>query len=619
MAQLIPSYGTCQQKMNAGERRFASRLIDLLEEDYLCWYDIPLGKKRRYPDFIILHPARGILFLEVKDWKFENIRHLSHQTADVLCETGLKTLSNPIEQARQCGYQVVQMLERDVQLQQSLGQHKGKLCFPYGYGAVLTNITRKQINDAIAEEFRSKVLPDHLLICKDEMTESTSAEIFQQKLWGMFNYQFGSKLTLPQIDRIRWHLFPEIRLEGVQTGFFAAEAEGSDSGERLSAAIPDIVQIMDMQQEQLARSLGDGHRVIHGVAGSGKTLILGYRCLHLAEALHKPILVLCFNITLASRLRAFIGERGLAGKVQVYHFHDRCGEMLRAYHVDLINSRAPIWERQVESVIAAVARGMIPTGQYGALMIDEGHDFEPQWLTLVTQMVDPDTNSLLLLYDDAQSIYKRKSAMKFSLASVGIQAQGRTTVLRLNYRNTREILNFAYQFAKDYFAHSDNQDIPLIEPQAAGKNGAAPVVRCFESLAHEVDYIVRCVEDWSHRGKRWRDIAILYPGGSAGKFMAEKLKARAIPFAWLAKSDYKRQYDPDADRVNLMAIPSSKGLEFDTVVILDGSYVQSASAGEEHPVEEGRRLYVGFTRAKERLLVSYHRDNAIGTGLANLR
>ena len=39
---------------------------------------------------------------------------------------------------------------------------------------------------------------------------------------------------------------------------------------------------MDLQQEQLARSLGDGHRVIHGVAGSGKTLILGYRAEQLA-------------------------------------------------------------------------------------------------------------------------------------------------------------------------------------------------------------------------------------------------------------------------------------------------------------------------------------------------
>ena len=30
--------------------------------------------------------------------------------------------------------------------------------------------------------------------------------------------------------------------------------------------VPDIVRVMDLQQEQLARSMGEGHRVIHGVA-----------------------------------------------------------------------------------------------------------------------------------------------------------------------------------------------------------------------------------------------------------------------------------------------------------------------------------------------------------------
>ena len=40
---------------------------------------------------------------------------------------------------------------------------------------------------------------------------------------------------------------------------------------------------MDLQQEQLARSMGEGHRVIHGVAGSGKTMILGYRAQYLAK------------------------------------------------------------------------------------------------------------------------------------------------------------------------------------------------------------------------------------------------------------------------------------------------------------------------------------------------
>ena len=618
MASLIPSLNSCLSRMTSGEKRFARRLESLLEDDYLCWYDIPLGAKRRYPDFIVLHPSRGILFLEVKDWKGSTLKRLTHTHADILTPTGLKTVANPIEQARQCSYQVLNVLERDPQLQQIMGNHKGKLCLPYGYGVVFTNITRKQLDDNIPEERRSNLLPSHLLICQDEMTESADAEEFQSRLWGMFNYKFGNKLTLPQIDRVRWHLFPEIRIGSEQTDLFGAadaESETEEPQPSLVDSMPDIVEIMDLQQEQLARSLGEGHRVIHGVAGSGKTMILGYRCLYLAEALSKPILVLCFNITLAATLRNFISSRGIADKVQIYHFHDWCGEQLRSYNVDTLKSDAPVWERQVESVIAAVDKGDIPGGQYGALLIDEGHDFEAEWLRLVSQMVDPDTNSLLLLYDDAQSIYKRQAKLKFSLASVGIKAPGRTTILRLNYRNTREILDFAFRFAKDYLKQSEGSEIPMVEPQAAGLSGDKPVVKHQENLDAEVAYIVRCLRSWNERGRAWKDIGILYPGGSAGKKMAEAMQSAGIPHFWLASSAYKKKYQPTEDKVSLMPIPSSKGLEFDTVVILDSSFVPKRTKDDEDQmVDDVRKLYVGITRAKKHLLVSYHRENAVSEG-----
>ncbi len=616
MAELIPSLNTCLPKMTAGEKRVARRLLDLLEDDYLIWYDIPLGKNRRYPDFIIMHPSRGVLFLEVKDWLAPSIKKISHTSVELLTDTGIKSVANPIEQARQTAYQVINQLERDPQLKNRDGRHQGKLVFPYGYGVVFTNITRSQFNDGLPEESRSKVLPDHLLICKNEMTESADAEKFQEQLWGMFNYQFGNKLTLPQIDRIRWHLFPEIRISEQQGGFFD-DAKDKPEQKTLTEQLPELIKIMDIQQEQLARSLGDGHRVIHGVAGSGKTLILGYRCLQLAQVLHQPILVLCFNITLAARLRLFIQAKGIGEKVQVYHFHDWCGEQLRAYHVDVIKSEAPNWERQVSSVIAGVENGQIPKGQYGALLIDEGHDFEPEWLALITQMVDPQTNSMLLLYDDAQSIYKHKSRRKFSLASVGIQAQGRTTILKLNYRNTREILQFAYDFAKEYFTQSDDVDIPLVEPQGAGRNGEAPVLKQFTNLNDEVAYGLRCLLQWNKNGVNWRDIAILYPGGGAGTRMAKALQQADIPFFWLATSSNKRNYQPAENRISLMPIPSSKGLEFETVLIIDSTFMPNR--GKENTQQESgedvRKLYVGLTRARSHLLLTYHRDNVLSKAL----
>ena len=52
---------------------------------------------------------------------------------------------------------------------------------------------------------------------------------------------------------------------------------------------------MDLQQEKLARALGDGHRVIHGVAGSGKNMILGY-CAEYCRIVQPALYVLLSGI-----------------------------------------------------------------------------------------------------------------------------------------------------------------------------------------------------------------------------------------------------------------------------------------------------------------------------------
>ena len=61
----------------------------------------------------------------------------------------------------------------------------------------------------------------------------------------------------------------------------------------------------------------------------------------------------------------------------------------------------PYAERLVSRVLAACDQGRLPGGQYGAVLIDEAHDFSPDWLRLATRMVNPDTGILLVLYDDA--------------------------------------------------------------------------------------------------------------------------------------------------------------------------------------------------------------------------
>lgn len=603
MATLIPSLNSCLSRMQAGEKRVARRLESHLEEDYLCWYEMPVGRRQRYSDFIILHPARGLLLLEVKDWKLETIQKIDKASVTLLTNNGHKTVSNPLEQVRQCAYQLVNRLESDPQLVTPTDRYQGKLCIPYGYGVVLTSISRDQFNSSGMCE----VLPEHQVICRNEMTESTESEVFQKRLWDMFNITFSRQMTLPQIDRVRWHIFPEIRIGNGQAGLFDEGIGGDTDGEvenkTQEALIPDLIKVMDMQQEKLARSLGSGHRVIHGVAGSGKTLILGYRCLYLAQVMNKPILVVCFNITLAARLRGMMEEKGINDRVHVYHFHDWCGEQLKRYHVPRPTPGKHYLDELVPAVITATDKGIVPKGQYGALMIDEGHDFEEDWLKLIVQMVDPDEGSLLLLYDDAQSIYKKNRPIDFSLSSVGIQARGRTTILKLNYRNTHEILDFAYRFAKHYFspADSDEDHVPLVEPQAAGYHGPAPYLKQCHSIDEEIKYIAHTIKRLNADGMPWRDMCIACHAKYLARMVVAGLDAAMVPVQGLIEPKEKKRFDPVADSVKVMTMHSSKGLEFPLVVIpglgsLPGKYSEPAS--------DAKLLYVAMTRSTDKLLLT---------------
>lgn len=278
MAILFPSPNLKGLNVTNGERLFAARLQKKLEDDYFCWFDVPVGRKQLRPDFIVLHPGRGILILEVKDWKLDNLRQLDAKTVELLTDKGIKHVANPLEQARAYALEVKELLERDAFLvEQENPRYKGRLIFPWGYGVVLTGITRKQFEAAQM----SLAIPSDKVICKDEMTESASSMEFQERLWGMFHYNYGSLLTLSRIDRIRWHLFPEVRID--QGGLFSATeiinsesppegSSGTKPNTAIEEIIPELITVMDKEQEKVARDLGDGHRLIHGVAGSGKTL-----------------------------------------------------------------------------------------------------------------------------------------------------------------------------------------------------------------------------------------------------------------------------------------------------------------------------------------------------------
>lgn len=102
MATLIPALASCRARMTGGEERLAERLEQKLEDDYLLWYDVPVGPQQLHPDFIVLHPSRGLLILEVKDYRLSTIVQADKNEWTILDSTSGAPLSvqSPFSQAR---------------------------------------------------------------------------------------------------------------------------------------------------------------------------------------------------------------------------------------------------------------------------------------------------------------------------------------------------------------------------------------------------------------------------------------------------------------------------------------------------------------------------------------
>ena len=603
------------QRCNTGERRVLHQLKRCLEDDHLVWHDIPIGPRARQPDFVILSPRWGLLLLEVKDWKRATLGAATRDAVELHTPRGRVTQPHPLRQARDYCVELVDLMQRDPALVHRDGPFAGKLLFPYGWGVVLSGLKRDEVASADFEQ----LFPPARTLLRDDLDDPLPAEAFQHRLWGMFTLHYPHTLSMPQRDRIRWHLFPEVRLSqqaslpltgggGANVNASAdASSDASSDASPIEMALPDLMQVMDLQQEQVARSLGDGHRVIHGAAGSGKTMILVFRAQQLAAAARfgQPILVLCYNHALAGRIDAQLRSRGVDERVQVRTFHAWCEELVRSYQLSVpADPRAnDYWQQLAQTLTRAVATGFVPGGQYTALLVDEAHDFEDAWLQAAARMVDPATRSLLVLYDDVQSIYQKRRK-RFNFASVGIEAVGRTSILRLNYRNTAEVLALALHCAHSLLGEPSvtADELQPVQPSTAGRRGPLPLLVEAGNEAEEAELVAERIARAHADGRALADIAILARTRTLMPVFERALARRRLACLSMATGRIRRD-DWAAQSVKLLTLHSAKGLEFPVVFIAG---LQALPFRGEPLDEEVRLLYVGMTRATHELVLSAH-------------
>jgi superfamily I DNA/RNA helicase len=230
---------------------------------------------------------------------------------------------------------------------------------------------------------------------------------------------------------------------------------------------------------------------------------------------------------------------------------------------------------------------------YKHIVVDEAQDLSPESIRSLAEAIPAD-GSLTLFADYAQQIY----GQRMSWRSCGLRV-AKAEVFLDNYRNSPEIARLAIAMAQmPHF--TDSAD--LVEPRAPQRAaGAKPTLANYSSPREEAAAVAANAATFGKLSRvgvlaRTRAEARLAVSGIAGVRMLHDNMQR-----WeLGPGVYAGTYH------------SAKGLEFDVVFLpfcgadrCPDSDKIAAFGYDEAASRESRLLYVGVTRARDELIITY--------------
>jgi superfamily I DNA/RNA helicase len=230
--------------------------------------------------------------------------------------------------------------------------------------------------------------------------------------------------------------------------------------------------------------------------------------------------------------------------------------------------------------------------------VDEAQDLSPVALAFLAEVCTK-PEGLFFAADNKQSLYSR--SYNWSSVHPRLQFRGRTSVLRRNYRSTREIDQAAFEVLQPYDGES-------IEESASVNEGPLPVLVQGVMAENECDWVIRFIRQMAkHLHLKPSTSAVLVPTEGIGKTIADGLRSTGLQAQFFAGRDL----DLSIDVVRVLTLHSAKGLEFPIVVVAgleEGTYplpgdFDEDGLFEERASHERRRLYVGLTRAMRGLML----------------
>lgn len=241
-----------------------------------------------------------------------------------------------------------------------------------------------------------------------------------------------------------------------------------------------------------------------------------------------------------------------------------------------------------------------------SMVVDEAQDISSAAYELIRAAVEPGANDLFIVGDAHQRIYRHK----VTLSRVGIEVRGRSRSLKVNYRTTDEIRQWACAQLEDCEVDDLDGNMDSLRGYRSLTHGDAPDVLESSSLQEDIAHIQAILKQLQDDGMEARQICVTARTNDDVDNLARALQQEGVT---CLKLDNSTADDSALPGVRLATMHRIKGLEFSVVIIAGykgaSNYAEQFSRDEDAGVTEDTEtserclLHVAATRAKRNLFL----------------
>lgn len=381
-----------------------------------------------------------------------------------------------------------------------------------------------------------------------------------------------------------------------------------------------IREALDADQSKARDFSSQGHALVRGVAGSGKSLVLRNRVEKLVQEGIEEILVLTYNRFMKGWLQEQLTQRNFA-HVHCHTFHHWAFQTLN-YRYE--------WDSEQTTRNRILEQAETCSQRYQAILVDEAQDFYDEWFLALLKVLTPDPRSLFFVYDNTQAVYGQAHRRKsdWTWKELGIDVVGRSQIFDLNYRNAPEILETAWKLILPALSRADikvarreqaqGHISTLIEPKKklSRSSGLLPLLLPVPSdvastLGQQVQQAIASHPESSIGILVHPELSHLKAG------IGQALRSAQIPYHAPKSSGERNSNGVHRPGVLVDSWNAVKGLEFDAVILVGCDRLPLEESDPDKAFQAQASLYTAMTRARDHLILLYQDETTIVEQIEN--